>query len=101
MRVALITGGSRGIGKAMVEEFAGAGYAVAFTYTASTDAAEALVARVAGQGGRVVAYRADVKDFARAQQVVQEAQQALGPIDVLLNNAGIRRDGALMKMSPA
>jgi 3-oxoacyl-[acyl-carrier protein] reductase len=98
MKVALITGGSRGIGRAMVEEFAAADYAVAFTYTASKEAAEALAARVAEKGGRATPFHADVKDFARAQKVVADTRSTLGPIDVLINNAGIRRDRALANM---
>jgi 3-oxoacyl-[acyl-carrier protein] reductase len=100
MKVALITGGSRGIGRAMVEEFTSAGYAVAFTYAASAEAAEALAVRVAERGGRALPFLADVRDFARAQQVVEETRAALGPIDVLINNAGIRRDRSLANMDP-
>ena len=101
MKVALITGGSRGIGQAMVREFAGACYAVAFTYSQNRDAADALVADLTEQAKRAIAYHADVRDFARAQEVVKEAQEALGPIDVLINNAGIRRDRAFHNMDPA
>ena len=100
MKVALITGGSRGIGRAMVEEFAAAGYAVGFTYAASVAAAEALTSSVAEKGGRALPFRADVRDFARAQKVGEEIRAALGPIDVLINNAGIRRDRALANMDP-
>ncbi len=100
MRVALVTGGSRGIGRAMVEEFTCAGFGVAFTYAASADAAAALESSVADRGGKAVAYLADVRDFTRARQVVEEAQRVLGPIDVLVNNAGIRRDVALLSMDP-
>jgi 3-oxoacyl-[acyl-carrier protein] reductase len=101
MKVALITGGSRGIGRAMVEEYASAGYAVAFTYAASAEAARALAALVAEKGGRALPFLADVRDFARAQEVVEETRAALGPIDVLINNAGIRRDRAFASMDPA
>ncbi|HWP86152.1 MAG TPA: 3-oxoacyl-ACP reductase FabG [Terriglobia bacterium] len=101
MKVALITGGSRGIGAALVREFAAAGYAVAFTYCSAETEAAALSAAVAAQGGTALAWRADVRDFARAQAVVQQAQETLGPIAVLVNNAGIRRDRALHNMDPA
>ena len=94
MSVALVTGGSRGIGRAIVEEFAAAGYQVAFTY-AGNQAAAATLADIAK------AYQADARDFARAEQVICETQDALGPIDVLVNNAGIKRDGALHNMDPA
>ena len=94
MSVALVTGGSRGIGRAIVEEFAAAGYSVAFTFAGNQAAADALA-------GVAKAYQADVKDFARAEQVVADVETVLGPIDVLVNNAGIKRDGPLYSMSPA
>ena len=100
-RVVLVTGGSRGIGAAIVREFAAAGYAIAFTYCGSEAAATALAGSLASQGSGVRSLRADVRDFSRAQEVVKEAQDALGPIDVLINNAGIRRDRALHNMDPA
>ncbi len=101
MKVALVTGGSRGIGRAIVEAFAGAGYSVAFTYAHNREAAEALATHFAEEEKNVVAYSADVRDFSRANEVVQAVRTALGPIDVLLNNAGIRRDRALLNMDPA
>jgi len=101
MKVALITGGSRGIGQAMVKEFAGACYSVAFTYNENGAAAESLVASLGEQAQRALAYQADVRDFAQAQGVVKAVQETLGPIDVLINNAGIRRDRAFHNMDPA
>jgi 3-oxoacyl-[acyl-carrier protein] reductase len=98
---ALITGGSRGIGRAMVEEFAAAGYLVAFTYGSNKEAADALVEWVASKGGSALGLRADVRDFARAGEVLKEAQAALGPVTVLINNAGIKKDAPLMRMDPA
>jgi 3-oxoacyl-[acyl-carrier protein] reductase len=103
MKVALITGGSRGIGQAMVREFAGACYSVAFTYAQNGDAADGVVASLADPAGRdkrALAFQADVRDFARAQEVVKEVQETLGAIAVLINNAGIRRDRALHNMDP-
>jgi len=100
-KVVLITGGTRGIGRAMVEEFAAAGYTVAFTYAASTEAAAALAARVDEQGGTALPFHADVRDFDRTQEVVDEIRTDIGPIDVLINNAGIRRDRPLASMDPA
>jgi 3-oxoacyl-[acyl-carrier protein] reductase len=101
VKVALVTGGSRGIGRAIVWAFARANTQVAFTYVQRADAAEELCAAVAEAGGRAVAYRADVRDFVRAEEVVRAVQEALGPIDVLVNNSGIRRDGLLANMDPA
>ncbi|MGH9718702.1 MAG: 3-oxoacyl-ACP reductase FabG [Bryobacteraceae bacterium] len=94
MSVVLVTGGSRGIGRAIVEEFHAAGHKVAFTYASNQAAAESL-ASVA------TPFQADSKDFTRAQEVVAQVQQALGPIGVLVNNAGIKRDAALHNMDPA
>ncbi|MEX2261876.1 MAG: 3-oxoacyl-ACP reductase FabG [Bryobacteraceae bacterium] len=98
MSVALVTGGGRGIGRAMVEEFVASGYKVAFTYASNKEAADALMASL---NGEAIAFQADSKIFTRAQEVVACAQETLGPIDVLINNAGIRRDGALHNMDPA
>ena len=94
MSVALVTGGSRGIGRAIVEEFAAAGYQVAFTYAGNREAAESLQ-------NIATPYQADARDFARAEQVVGEVQAALGPVDILINNAGVKRDSALHNMDPA
>lgn len=88
MSTVLVTGGSRGIGRAIVEEFAAAGHKVVFTYADNKEAADQLA-------GIASAFQADVRDFARAQQVIAEA----GPIDILINNAGIKKDGALHNMS--
>lgn len=100
MKVALVTGGSRGIGRAIVQEFAAANMKVAFTYAERADAAEELCTAIAAAEGHAIAYRADVRDFARAEEVVCMVQEVLGPIDVLVNNAGIRRDGLLATMDP-
>ena len=101
MSTVLVTGGSRGIGRAIVEEFCAAGHAVAFTFASDRTAADALVARLSEDGGRVLAHQADVRDFAGAQRVVAAVAASLGPVGVLVNNAGIRRDSALQNMDPA
>jgi len=101
MSVALVTGGSRGIGRAIVEELVHSGYSVAITCVQQSAAAETLAADLSGNGARVLAYQADVRDFARAQEVVESIQQELGKIDLLVNNAGVRRDRALHNMDPA
>jgi 3-oxoacyl-[acyl-carrier protein] reductase len=93
MSVALVTGGSRGIGRAIVEELAGKGYVVAFTYAGNHAAAESLA-------GVAKAYQADSRDFSCAEKVVADVQSTLGPIGLLVNNAGIKRDGALHNMDP-
>jgi 3-oxoacyl-[acyl-carrier protein] reductase len=98
LKVGLVTGGGRGIGRAIVEEFSAAGYSVVFTYSSNASAASAVVEKL---GSTVTAVQADVRDLERAQQVVAETIAKYGPISVLVNNAGIRNDVALMKMDPA
>ena len=98
MRIALVTGGSRGIGRAIVEEFSGDGYGVAFTYAANREAAQQLVDCLTSRGRSVRAYQADVRDFARAGGVIEQVREDLGPVEVLVNNAGIKRDGAFSMM---
>jgi 3-oxoacyl-[acyl-carrier protein] reductase len=99
-RTALVTGGSRGIGSAVVEELARAGWLTAFTYNSSEEAAVGLRERLQGEGARVLALRADVRDYNRACQVTAEVERELGPIQLLVNNAGIKRDAALHRMQP-
>jgi 3-oxoacyl-[acyl-carrier protein] reductase len=98
LKVALVTGGSRGIGRAIVEAFHAAGYRVAFTYNSNEAAANDLVARL---GPDAAAFQADVRDFARAAETIALTTAKFGPISALINNAGITRDGSLMKMDPA
>src|SRR5258707_4034354 len=88
-RVALVTGGSRGIGAAIVRRLADAGVAVAVNYRERTDEANALVKSIVGTGGRAVAIAADVSQTDAVAQMVQRANSELGPIDILVNNAGI------------
>jgi 3-oxoacyl-[acyl-carrier protein] reductase len=100
MKVALITGGSRGIGRAIVEEFSACGYAVAFTYARNYEAAQHLVDCLQSQDRDVRAFQADVADYNRASEVIDQTQKEIGPITVLINNAGIKRDGAFLLMEP-
>ena len=95
MKVALVTGGSRGIGRAIVESFHGAGYRVAFTYSSNEAAANAVAEQL---GPDVMALQADVRSFPRAAEVVAETIAKFGPISALVNNAGIKKDIPLMKM---
>jgi 3-oxoacyl-[acyl-carrier protein] reductase len=88
MKNVLISGGSRGIGAACVEAFTGAGYAVAFIYHKSEDAAKALAEKTGA-----VAIRADISSPTEAKAAVLEAQKALGSIDILVNNAGVSHIG--------
>jgi 3-oxoacyl-[acyl-carrier protein] reductase len=102
-KIALITGGSLGIGAAIVRHFAEEGAAVAFTYRKDAEkaevlAAEALVAEAAGFGVKAQAYQADSADFDRAQGLTSEVIETFGGLDILVNNAGMNWDGVVWKM---
>ena len=100
-RVIIVTGGSRGIGRAIVEELCRQGAKVSFTYARQGAEAEAVSQRLHEMGGESFALQADVRDFKRAQQVVAETIQRCGRLDGVVNNAGIVRDKALMLMEPS
>ncbi len=97
-KVALITGGSRGIGAALVRHFAEEGAAVAFTYRKEAEKAEALAAEATGLGVKAIAYQADTADFDRAQDLTSEVISTFGGLDILVNNAGMNWDGVIWKM---
>ncbi len=100
-KVALVTGGSRGIGRTVVTRLAAEGAEeVVFVDLVIEQAADALVAELTGQGRAVRAVQADVRDGARAQQIVDELVEQRGRIDVLVNSAGIVRDGLMGAMTP-
>src|SRR5471030_449389 len=88
-KVALVTGGSRGIGAAIVRRLARDGSAVAFTYSASAQLARELVARIEADGGRALAIQADSADAVAVAGAVAATVQAYGRLDILVNNAGI------------
>jgi len=88
-RVALVTGGSRGIGAAVAAALAEAGAAVAVNYRERADDANAVVAAITSKGGRAVAIAADVSQAPAVTQMVEQVTKQLGPIDILVNNAGI------------
>jgi 3-oxoacyl-[acyl-carrier protein] reductase len=92
-KTALVTGGSRGIGAAIVERLARDGAAVAFTYAASEAAAQALVATVEDAGGRALAIQADSADEAQLRAAVNLAVEAFGSLDILVNSAGVLEMG--------
>ncbi len=94
----LITGGTRGIGRALVGAFAQAGARVAFTYRSSVDEAEAIIEDLTDQGVDALAIQGDVADMDSAQETVQQVLDAWGTLDVLVNNAGITRDGLLLRL---
>ena len=88
-RVALVTGGSRGIGAAIALALADAGCALAVNYRERAEDAEAVVAKIKAMGGRAIAIAADVSQGAAVAAMVERAANALGPIDILVNNAGV------------
>ena len=92
-QVALITGSSRGIGRAVAMELAGNGYAVCVNYLQHREDAESLVAQLRDQGREVIAVQADVADSQAVENMVRQAEHALGPITLLVNNAGIYWQG--------
>ena len=98
-KIAIVTGGTRGIGKAIVTSLAHAGADVAFTYRNSKESADAIVAELRSAGRRASAYQSDAADFTQANDIVQKVIQEFGRIDILVNNAGITKDGLLMRMS--
>ncbi len=98
-RTALVTGGTRGIGRAIVEALATAGAAVGFTYKSSAQAADELVATLKASGATVAGFQSDASSPAEAATVVELAIKTFGKIDILVNNAGITKDGLLMRMS--
>ena len=98
-KAALVTGGSRGIGRAIVVRLATQGADVAFTYKGNAGAAAETVAAVEALGRRALAVQADAADGGAAEAVVKVALEAFGKVDILVNNAGITRDDLIMRMS--
>lgn len=98
-KTALITGATRGIGRAIALKFASEGADVAFTYRSQAEAAEALRVEIEAMGVRVKAYQSDAADFDAAHSIVDDVKETFGHIDILVNNAGITQDGLMMRMS--
>jgi 3-oxoacyl-[acyl-carrier protein] reductase len=96
----LVTGGSRGIGREIVRRLAGEGAAVAFTYRERKDAAEELLLELGAATAGLQAFPCDSSDLDAVRSTVQTVTERLGPIDGLVNNAGITRDRSLVLMSP-
>ena len=97
-KVALITGGSRGIGKAVALKFASEGADIAFTCRTVSDSVQALVDELQGMGVKAKVYASDAASFEDAHKVVADVKETFGHIDILVNNAGITRDGLMMRM---
>ncbi|MDI9859813.1 MULTISPECIES: 3-oxoacyl-[acyl-carrier-protein] reductase [Flectobacillus] len=98
-KVALVTGASRGIGRAIAIRFAQEGAQVAFTYLSSVEKGQALEAELAALGIKAKGYRSDASDYQQAEDLMNQVVADFGKIDVLVNNAGITKDGLLMRMT--
>ena len=98
-KVAIVTGGSRGIGKAICQTFAENGCDVAFTYNNSKESAENLAKDLKNIGINAKAYKSDASSFDDATQLVEDVINDFGKIDILVNNAGIKKDNLLMRMN--
>jgi 3-oxoacyl-[acyl-carrier protein] reductase len=99
-RVALVTGGSRGIGRAIAEELARVGATVIFTYVSNASAAAEVEKAIAEAGGKAKAVRCDVSDHEAVDALVAQIVQEHGGIDIAVNNAGVTRDQLILRMKP-
>jgi 3-oxoacyl-[acyl-carrier protein] reductase len=97
-KVAIITGASRGIGRAVAVKLSGLGAAVVINYRGNTASAEEVAAAVEANGGRAVVVRADVSQGTEVETLLSQTINAFGRIDILVNNAGITRDNLLLRM---
>ena len=98
-KVALVTGASKGIGRAIAQKFVEMGAKVAFTYLSSVEKGQALEQELSANGGEAKGYRSDAADNAQAEQLVEDVVKEFGKLDIVVNNAGITRDGLLMRMN--
>jgi 3-oxoacyl-[acyl-carrier protein] reductase len=98
-KIVLVTGASRGIGRAIAFKMAQEGASVAFTYLSSVEKGEALEAELSTLGIKAKGYRSDASDYKQAEELMNSVIADFGTIDVLINNAGITKDGLLMRMS--
>lgn len=95
----LVTGASKGIGRAIAIKFAEHGANVAFTYLSSVEQAEALEKELAASGVKAKGYRSDASDYTAAEKLIEDVVAEFGTLDVLVNNAGITKDNLLMRMN--
>lgn len=98
-KIAVVTGASRGIGRAIAKELAGLGAVTVINYNGSSDRAMEVKQEIETCGGQAELFQCDVSDYGKCEAFIQDVIQKYGRIDILVNNAGITRDGLLMKMS--
>jgi 3-oxoacyl-[acyl-carrier protein] reductase len=99
-KTALVTGGSRGIGEAVVIKFAEHGANIAFTYLSSDEKAKQLEEKLTAMGVKARAFKSDAADYVAAENLASEVVKEFGSIDICVNNAGISRDNLLLRVSP-
>jgi len=100
-KVAIVTGGSRGIGSAIVRELVGRGVKVAFTYLKSEESAKTLSEEIKKSGGRAEAFKSNASNYEEAKMTIEKTIDKFGALDILVNNAGVIKDKSLMMMDPA
>ncbi|HET6981062.1 MAG TPA: SDR family NAD(P)-dependent oxidoreductase, partial [Myxococcaceae bacterium] len=98
-RIALVTGGAGGLGNSICSKLAEKGYRVVLTHSPTNTTIKETLAEMRGQGREFAAYPVDVSDFDSCQRCVAQVQKEIGPIDILINNAGITRDMTFRKMT--
>lgn len=98
-KIAVVTGGSRGIGRAVALKLAADGMTVVVNYNGNKEKAEAVVAEIQANGGQAEAYGCNVSDYSAVEEMMKYVIKTYGSVDVLVNNAGITKDGLMMKMS--
>ncbi|HEX9061694.1 MAG TPA: 3-oxoacyl-[acyl-carrier-protein] reductase [Clostridia bacterium] len=97
-KAAVVTGGTRGIGRAIVLELARNGADIAFNFNKSVEESQSLLAEIHGMGRKALAFQADVRDYQGMKNMIDQAKKEFGHLDILVNNAGITRDKALAMM---
>jgi len=98
-KVAVVTGASRGIGRAIAQKFASLGAFVVINYNGAKERAEEVKREIEAEGGKGAIYQCDVSDYGKCETFIKDVVNEYGRIDILVNNAGVTQDGLLMKMT--